>query len=375
MSEIEIPAWDDHVKYDSIENTSNSRRVDMMKRENLVDLCEWVVCEKIHGLNFSFITDGTTVQCARRMAILDENESFFGYQIIKAKYHDNIIKLWEVMNSKNLIRGVKIIVYGELFGGLYRHPEVKPVKGVSVIQHGIEYCPNHEFMAFDVFDGANLVGFNTMTEVLEDAGIPFLKPLARGSFEQVYNYDPNFVTTIPGLLGLPPLPKDNGAEGVIIRPVLHLCTSNGTRVIFKIKTANFVEKTKSGKKNYLLEQREVQKKPIKLMNIINAELVLYINKNRLISVISKEGPLKKAKIAETALLLYEDALEDFQKEDDWSEKYNELKPEQKDILKARGIAASTKVIKGYLNELKEFDKSNTLEDDDELSSDFHLLIE
>ncbi|CAG8555775.1 2773_t:CDS:2 [Ambispora leptoticha] len=358
-------SWSDHVKYDSIENTSNSRRMETMKRDNLVDLCEWVVCEKIHGVNFSFITDGTRVQCARRMAILDENESFYGYQTIKAKYHDNIIKLWEVMNSKNLIRGVKIIVYGELFGGLYRHPEVKPVKAISIIQHGIEYCPNHEFMAFDVFDGTDLVGFNTMTEVLEEAGVPFLKPLAKGSFEQVSNYDPHFVTTVPGLLGLPPLPKNNKAEGVIIRPVLHLRSSHGNRIIFKIKTADFVERTKSEKKNYRLEQKEGKSKSMKLMDVVNTELALFINKNRLISVISKEGPLKEAEIAKTALLLYEDALEDFQKEDDWFKKYDELESKQKDIIKLRGITASTKVIKEYLNDLKE------LEDD--LNSDFNFF--
>ncbi|KAG9302263.1 hypothetical protein G9A89_008754 [Geosiphon pyriformis] len=363
---LEIPftkpsAWNDHVKYNSIENSTNSKRIEQYKHENLVNLCEWVVSEKIHGSNFSFITNGTEIKCARRMDILDDNESFFGFQAIKAKLHANIFKLWNVMKIKNLIRGEKVIVYGEIFGGLYRHPDVKPIKGASITQFGIEYCPQNEFLAFDVFDGTDILDFDVMTQVLEDAGLPFLKPMARGSFDEVFNYNPDFITTIPTLFGLPPLPnvKNSRAEGVIIRPVLHLRTQTGSRVILKIKTKDFVERVRMKKKEYIKETKEM---PKKAFEIFYSHLETFINKNRLTSAISKEGALNDRNMKKMAELVYQDALEDLLKEDGWPEKYDELNEKTKGIIEKRAISASTKVIREYLNELEILKTSGLLED-------------
>src|SRR5688572_29770050 len=107
------------------------------------------------------------------------------------------------MSSKNLIRVTPgsnekiVIIFGELFGGRYSHPDVKPVQSALMCQYGIDYCPQNEFMAFDIFDGNYYLNYDVMIEILEESGLPFLKPLFRGSYDQVVNYDPEFTTTIP----------------------------------------------------------------------------------------------------------------------------------------------------------------------------------
>jgi hypothetical protein len=39
----------------------------------------WVMTEKIHGSNFSFIYNGIVLQCARRNDILKPGENFHNY--------------------------------------------------------------------------------------------------------------------------------------------------------------------------------------------------------------------------------------------------------------------------------------------------------
>ena len=40
----------------------------------------WIVLEKVHGCNFSFICNGSHLGAARRTGLLDDAESFYGWQ-------------------------------------------------------------------------------------------------------------------------------------------------------------------------------------------------------------------------------------------------------------------------------------------------------
>ena len=42
---------------------------------------EWVVCEKVHGANFSFILDAEGIGYAKRKETLAWEDDFFGFQL------------------------------------------------------------------------------------------------------------------------------------------------------------------------------------------------------------------------------------------------------------------------------------------------------
>lgn len=69
--------------------------------------------------------------------------------------------------------------------------------------------------------------------------IPSVPILARGTFEEMFNFNPRFDSTIPELLGLPRL-ENNIAEGIVIRTnenkFLH---KTDKRVILKNKNIEF----------------------------------------------------------------------------------------------------------------------------------------
>ena len=46
---------------------------------------EWIATEKIHGSNFSFVTDGTSVAVAKRTGLLQPVDKFFNWPYIYGK--------------------------------------------------------------------------------------------------------------------------------------------------------------------------------------------------------------------------------------------------------------------------------------------------
>ncbi|CAG8447132.1 4294_t:CDS:2 [Funneliformis caledonium] len=376
----ESSRWDTG-RYHSIEDISNSKRVETFAKEGPLNVCDWVVTEKIHGSNLSFITNGVQVQCAKRSRPLSDSEEFFGFQSVKEKYFSNILKLWRIMSTRNLIHSTlnsseKIVtIYGELFGGRYSHPDVKPVNSAVMCQFGIEYCPQNEFMAFDIFDGNDYLDYDLMTEIFAESGVPFNKPLFRGSFEDAYRYDPKFTTTIPSIFGLPPLPFPNKAEGVIIKPVKTLHVTSGatrqTRVILKIKSPDFVERVRSKKREFRETSRSERKKPREPMDNLFAELATFINENRVASVISKFGPIVtkgeeeselNERINQVSELLYKDALTDFNKDDELRERTEKLPNWQQEVIWKRGNAEAMKVVKEYARKIKSVHLDNSKRD-------------
>lgn len=74
---------------------------------------KWVVTEKVHGANFSVYYNNGKVSFGKRNALLEEDDWFYSYQLIKPQLIKNITLLSNIMNGPN------IVVYGELFGGFY----------------------------------------------------------------------------------------------------------------------------------------------------------------------------------------------------------------------------------------------------------------
>jgi len=206
----------------------------------------------------------------------------------------------------------KLPIYGEYFGGYY--PGHRSSPDSKSVQKGVAYSPNNHFYAFDVsLDGKGYMDFDEARSLLLAAGFPLVAaPLHRGSLDEMVSIDvESFKTTLPSLLGHPPLDKFQIAEGLVIRPAREVIWGQN-RAILKKKARAFWEAT---------NQAGMAMKVAKESRVASPDLVAleaaksYVNKNRLLSVISKDpGLVQEGQENRLAGLLTKDALEDFEKD-------------------------------------------------------------
>jgi len=91
----------------------------------------WVVTEKVHGANFCFIIDNSRIQCAKRKALLSEGEDFFHHHRLLARLGGSLRALFDALSAS------RVMIYGELFGGRYPHPDVPVIDGLNPIPTGV----------------------------------------------------------------------------------------------------------------------------------------------------------------------------------------------------------------------------------------------
>jgi Rnl2 family RNA ligase len=285
----------------------------------LLDKQNWVVLEKIHGANFSFILRENNLQFAKRKEIIGLEDDFFGFQLVVEKLGIPLQKLF--LYLKNQYACKTCIVYGELFGGAYPHPQVKPDTSVQAIQTGVFYAPSIEFVVFDmalVDDNGQKTYFSykEVMDLSQQFSILAIPPFHIGTLTEALNFDIYRPSIIPSLLGLPPLPQENLIEGIVIKPMndFTLKADNETiRPILKIKNPRFKED-----ESYYQAQKWsfdwANKGSSDWLKILEDELSNLLNINRLNSAISKIGALDKNnqnRINITLQLVWEDILESF----------------------------------------------------------------
>ena len=78
-------------KYNSIENSYQDDFISSIIEQGFGDL-EYVVQEKIHGANLSFITDGKSILSAKRTELILDNEEFFNSKIVLEKYRESVLE-------------------------------------------------------------------------------------------------------------------------------------------------------------------------------------------------------------------------------------------------------------------------------------------
>ncbi len=304
-------------KFNSIENVKTSI---LNKIDTLFPSTTFVVQEKVHGANFSFITDGEYVRCGKRTSIIEEDEVFYNHNKL-SHLHENVLKLSKLTKSQD------VIVYGEICGGNYPHKDVEN-QGTKAIQKGIFYSSKIQFFAFDIKINGEYVDFHTFEKLCADSGIPYLPSLFSGTLRECVKFQNEYTTTIPNMLSLPQL-DNNICEGNIIRPIEVLFFNNGSRVILKNKNSKFKEKKgNSGTKTY----KETLSISDEVLDIIN-ELELYITENRLRNVISKIGAILPKDFGKLNGLFAQDALEDFNKDN--QEIIRSLSKEDKKVVTSR----------------------------------------
>ncbi|RXM37649.1 RNA ligase, Rnl2 family [Chryseobacterium sp. CH21] len=296
--------------YNTIENAYQARVIEQIRMQGFGDEV-FIVQEKVHGANFSFFTDGKEIKIAKRTAFIEKDEKFFNAHQILERYRKNVIEVFQKV--KNIHPDVEtVVIYGELFGGGYKHKEVEPVKDAVKVQKGIEYAPYNEFYAFDIkLNGITYLDTEVVNHIFEETGFFYAKILFQGSLEEVLKFPNVFNSQIPAWLGLPQL-EDNMCEGTIVKTLKTRYFGNGARIILKNKNEKWVEKSKMVKKEAKTVQKQVHFS--EKAQEIWEEIQKYATVNRLNNVVSKIGEFEPKIIGKVIGLFSQDILEDFQKD-------------------------------------------------------------
>lgn len=196
----------------------------------------WVALEKLHGAHFVVAVQDGEVRFGKRKEWLDADTPFFGWQLLADHLRNRVSKL-AASSSASIC-----VVYGELIGGAYPHPEVPVVPGLSAVQTGIWYAPDLFWVMFDVLiaesdDDEGMFLAHSEVEALAQAHGLLVPPLIRrGRRSELESVPVRAPTRFPALLGLPPI-ADNIAEGVILKPDMRLAP--GDRPVIKRKISEF----------------------------------------------------------------------------------------------------------------------------------------
>lgn len=303
---------------------------------------KWTVTEKVHGANFSFVYENHSLGFAKRKDFLKWTDDFFGFQTVAMALENKIMELFEQLSLD--VKAERYILYGELFGGKYPHPEVQPDEQVQAIQTGVYYCPSVSFCAFDLAfesgDQKHYLDYEAAIGYFERFGIFHATPLFTGRFNEALSFNTRIPSAIPAQLGLPPL-EGNIIEGVVIKPMNHSKLKElSERPILKLKNKEFDEEKKfheAEKWSYIPEARSQSEE----LSFIVEEMSNYINRNRLDSVLSKTGALKlddHERLREIKAEFLQDILTDFDLE---HKLWKELSETEKQWIEKRISAGIT----------------------------------
>ncbi len=332
-------------KYHSIENSYQENFIHSIIEQGFGEL-EYVVQEKVHGANVSFITDGMRIVGAKRTELILDDEPFFNFHVVQDKYKDQIFALHKYLSEQ--FNTQTVTIFGELFGGAYPHPDIPIDENAKFVQRGIYYCPSNDFYAFDVLlDNEKYLDVETASQLFDKFGFMFAKTLFKGSLTDCLAFSNEFKTTIPSEYGLPAL-EGNICEGIVIRPLQPVYLRTGSRVLIKSKNQTWAENN-----NYI--DKEILRKLFHDGEELSVEAIFLceeiyqlITQNRLTNVISKIGDIDpNYPLGKVLGLFNKDVLNDFMKT--YREKYAALeKHESKAVNKFLNKHAG-KLIQDYFD--------------------------
>lgn len=255
-----------------------------------LDKVDWVVTEKIHGANFSFIYENGLLRFAKRKEYLTWDDDFFAFQTLVNKIEDKVLRIFEQLSLD--LEAAKYIIYGELLGGEYPHTEVENNPDLQAIQTGVYYSPAIEFCAFDIAfeeeESKSYLDYETAIAYFENENLLYAQPLFIGKLNEAFEFDTHIDSKIPAIFSLPSL-ENNLIEGIVIKP-FHEIPDLEDRPILKIKNPEFEEENKFHEAEKWSHIPNLQSKSVELSFLLE-ELRKYVNKKRLESAISKIGSL------------------------------------------------------------------------------------
>ena len=223
------------MQYPSIGNASDEAWMERV-RSAVNPETLFAVQEKVDGANVSFLCDDLDIRMARRTAVLDSLEPFFGYQEVLERYSGHIYHIYNLVRLSHPDM-TSISVYGELFGGAYPHPDVAPDPLARPVRSGIWFAPGHDFYAFDIYvftdEGGYFLPVMEANALFSTAGLLYAWSRFVGPLDDCLAYPHVFQTSIPGELGLPPI-GDNLCGGIVIKPLAPIVLPDGARVALKV---------------------------------------------------------------------------------------------------------------------------------------------
>lgn len=271
---------------------------------------QWCALEKIHGTNFTILCDGINIEYARRNCKLTSNEVFYNYNSVIYKHVQNIIELFNLLKSK--FEDIEYIqVHGEIFGGLYDHPNVPQVKEAIKIQQGIYYAPFNDYLIFDIMyitdDNKQYLSQFELIDFCTKTNLEYIPILHIGTFDEMINLNPEYDSTIYQRYGLPKI-ENNMAEEYVIKPIYPLIEiKQNKRIIIKLKADKFADK-KTIKTTHKLSTNITEEQ----QQLIDT-IMCYVTEAKISSAKSKYDydNMKKSKLYG---LIVKDILNDVQKE-------------------------------------------------------------
>ena len=305
-------------RYTSIDNINRKKLIDYIVECGFANSnIEWVSTLKVHGANYAIYANADEVRHAKRSGWIEE--SFYGdYNF---DYDDNVKSLLNFIGCK------QISVHGEIFGGIYLHPDVERDKSAVRVQKEVQYCPHNDFIVFDIKIDGKFIPWDDVKQYCNDFGLLHVPELYRGTFEELIDKPVVFHDPLYSLFDLPCI-ADNDAEGWVMKPVIPLFFGNGERVILKGKNPKLSDKSKKRKKPKKPEIK-LSDKGDELLN----ELLTYLNENRLRDVLS-HGDIENITNKDFGKLLgifSKDAFDDFMK--DYGEEFDKLEKKEKVTIK------------------------------------------
>jgi len=331
--------------YNSIENAYQARVIDQIRLQGFGDEV-FIVLEKVHGANFSFFTDGKEIKIAKRTAFIEKDEKFYNAHQILERYRKNVINVFQ--RVKTIFPDLEtVVIYGELFGGGYKHKEVEAVKDAIKVQKGVEYAPHNEFYGFDIkLNGTTYLDTDLVNQIFEETGFFYAKILFQGTLDEALKFPNVFDSKIPAWVGLPEI-ENNMCEGTIVKTLKTKYFGNGSRVILKNKNEKWTEKSKMVRKD-----RPIQKEVRFSENAQNIwkEIQEYATVNRLNNVVSKIGEFEPQMIGKVIGLFAQDILEDFEK--DFPKVFTTIEKEEQKRINKKLNSLVIDVVKEELMTLK-----------------------
>lgn len=326
-------------KYNSIENSYQDDFINTIIEQGFADL-DYVVQEKVHGANMSFVTNGQDIRCAKRTEFILDNEEFFNSKQVLDNYKNKILSLYNDVVQRFDTKSITI--FGELFGGGYPHPDIPKDDKAKLVQRGIYYVPFNDFFAFDIMlDNETYLDVETVNSLLDKHQFIYAKTLFQGSLKQCLAHSNTFKTTLPKEYGLAEL-DGNICEGVVIRPIQARFLGGGSRVLIKNKNEKWAENNNYIDKETLSKLLHEGEELSEQASLLCEEIYRLITQNRLDNLISKIGEINPKKSYGKILGLYnKDVLTDFLKS--FQDKY--------DALEKHEVKAVNKFLNKHAGEL------------------------
>lgn len=199
----------------------------------------WIATEKIHGAHLVIATDGRLVRIGKRKAWLAANDTFFGWQLLRADLESAAKRIHEQTGGSEprIVR-----LYGELFGGHYPHPDVPLLPGAAPVQTGIWYSPDIRFAFFDITierrekNAGTFLAHDEVVAIAAANDLLSVPILGRGPRSQLERLPVRFPSHVARTLGLPPI-ADNVAEGFVLKPNVRAAAES--RYVIKHKIPDF----------------------------------------------------------------------------------------------------------------------------------------